>query len=280
MLIREWIEPEEGQGYRYLHAVSSGGCDFFWHYHPEFELTFAEGGSGRRYIGTDAEDFAGLDLALVAPNQPHSWHYPGGAVGTGVNVVFFTLDWLRALAAGGAPELAPLCQWLEQIRTGVVFSPALTRALAPSFVRLRELRGLARLSCLFEILAALQQDEGMRLLQGYRADVADRRLSAALEYLQEHYVEQVTLEEVARAASSSPATVKRLFATQMQSSFSNLLAQLRVNHACTLLMQTAQPIPALAQASGFPTLSQFYRKFAELKGCSPAAYRRRARLPA
>src|SRR3569833_1346781 len=170
MLIREWIEPEEGQGYRYLHAVSSGGCDFFWHYHPEFELTFAEGGSGRRYIGTDAEDFAGLDLALVAPNQPHSWHYPGGAVGTGVNVVFFTLDWLRALAGGGAPELAPLCQRLEQLRTGVVFSPALTHALAPSFVRLRELRGLARLSCLFGILASLQQDEGMRLLQGYRAD--------------------------------------------------------------------------------------------------------------
>ncbi|HZX25925.1 MAG TPA: AraC family transcriptional regulator [Telluria sp.] len=279
MLIREWIEPEEGQGWRYLHSAC-GGCDFFWHYHPEYELTFAFNGRGRRYIGADAEDFGELDLALVAPNQPHTWHYPVAGQGNEVSVVFFTLEWLRGLAGNGAPELAALCQWLEQIKCGVAFSAELTRKLAPAFARLHTLRGLARLSCLFEILAELQHDPGMRLLQGYSAEVEDRRLAAALAFMQEHYTRAVTLEEIAEAARSSPATVKRLFATQMRTSFSDLLAQLRIGHACNLLIGGEQSIPALAQASGFPTLSQFYRKFSELKGCSPAAYRKRYRLPA
>jgi AraC-like DNA-binding protein len=40
----------------------------------------------------------------------------------------------------------------------------------------------------------------------------------------------------------------------------------------------ALPIPALAEASGFPSLSQFYRKFTELKNASPASYRKNSQI--
>jgi len=276
MLVREWVENDAGQGWKYLYE-SCEGCHFFWHYHPEFELTFTRGGRGMRYIGSDADEFGPWDLALVAPNQPHTWHSPVAESGKHTQVVFFTLDWLKAMGQF-TPELAGLTQWLDQIRTGVVFSEALARALAPEFERLHALQGLERLACLFGILGRLQQDGGMRMLQGYSADISDRRLTAALTFLQDHYTGAVTLEQLAEASNSSPATVKRLFAQQMRTTFSDLLGQLRVGHASALLLGSDQSIPALAQASGFPTLSQFYRKFTELKGCAPAAYRKRYRL--
>lgn len=278
MLVREFVENDAGQGWKYLHE-SCAGCHFFWHYHPEFELTFTRGGRGMRYIGSDAGEFGTWDLALVAPNQPHTWHSPMAESGKETQVVFFTLDWLKSLGAH-APELGSLTQWLEQVRTGVVFSEELARSLAPEFARLHRLAGLERLACLFGILSRLQADAGMRMLQGYSADIGDRRLTAALTFLQDHYTEAVTLEQLAAASNSSPATVKRLFSQQMRTTFSDLLAQLRVGHASALLLGSDQSIPALAQASGSPTLSQFYRTFSQLKGCAPAAYRRRYRLRA
>ncbi|MGL4603456.1 MAG: helix-turn-helix domain-containing protein [Iodobacter sp.] len=53
---------------------------------------------------------------------------------------------------------------------------------------------------------------------------------------------------------------------------------MRIGHACHLLLTSEQTIPALAEASGFPSLSQFYRKFSEIKGCPPAIYRKTYRL--
>ena len=279
MLVRQIVENAEGQNWQYFHAREQW-CPFYWHYHPEFELTFTQHGQGIRYIGGDTAEFGILDLALVAPNQPHSWHMGSEGNLKEIQVAFFSLDWLRNLANHGAPELLPLCQWLSQISVGVVFSQKITRELRPHFAKLHDLRGLARLSCLLDILACLQRDSQMRMLQGNRAaDAQDRRLNAALLYLQNHFSEAVTLADLADIASASPTTIKRLFAEQMNTNFSSLLCQIRISHACKLLLTSEQTISAIGQASGFPTLSQFYRQFAILKKCSPANFRKKYRLP-
>jgi AraC-like DNA-binding protein len=280
MIVREWVPPTQGQGWQYFYTADQI-CPFQWHYHPEFELTFTYNAHGMRYIGGDAAEFGTLDLALVAPNQPHTWqaHSNTDESEQTVQVAFFTLEWLQTLAEQGVPELRPLCLWLTQIKQGVVFGEAMTQALQPKFKALHELRGLARLMCLLDILCRLQYDTEMRLLQGHTAaQVQDTRLANALSHLQQSYTQPVTLDDLAKVAKTSNATLKRLFAQQMQTSFSALLAQLRIGHACNLLLTSKQAIPALAQASGFPSLSQFYRKFAELKNCSPASYRKKLRL--
>lgn len=279
MLVRQVVESAEGQNWQYFYAKEQL-CPFFWHYHPEFELTFTQHAHGIRYIGSDTAKFSSQDLALVAPNQPHSWHMaPEGGLKE-IQVAFFSLGWLQNLANQGAPELLPLCYWLAQIRVGVVFSQKITRQLKPRFAKLHQLRGLARLSCLLDILSCLQQDTNMRMLQGFQAvEIQDRRLNAALVYLQNHFAEAVTLAHLADAASASTTTIKRLFSKQMNTNFSALLCQQRIGHACQLLLTSEQAIPAIGQASGFPTLSQFYRQFAILKNCSPASYRKQYRLP-
>lgn len=278
MLVREWIGSAEGQSWQYFYSKDQL-CPFLWHYHPEFELTFTQNARGIRFIGGDASEFTDPDLALVAPNQPHTWHAHADIGLKEVQVAFFTQSWLHNLATQGAPELLPLCQWLAQIRTGVIFGKTMTRALASRFAELHRLRGLARLSCLLDILSHLQSDPEMRLLPGQTISTEqDRRLNAALAYLQDHYAGTVTLDQLAVAAKASPATIKRLFFSRMNTSFSQLLAQLRIGHACHLLLTSEQTIPALAEASGFPSLSQFYRKFAEIKGCPPAIYRKTYRL--
>ena len=287
MLIREVIGRSHGHNWHYLGHCGEA-CPFQWHYHPEYELTLTRHGHGTRYLGSDVQAFGELDLALVAPNCAHTWHNVddsgSGHVLVQVQVVFFTLEWLQKLAAEGLPELLAVNQWLAGVRQGAVFSPQLIEQVLPLFDRLDQTRGLERLSVLLQILDALPCDEGVRHLGAYVASSeygggSDRRVEAALTHLHQHYRSTVSLDEIAAAAATSSSTLKRLFQERLGMSVTDVLIQLRIGHACHLLVSTALPIHRVASDSGFNNLGHFFRQFAAQRGCTPTEFRRHNQLP-
>ncbi len=284
MLIREVVGRSHGHNWHYLSHCGEL-CSFQWHYHPEFELTFTRCSHGTRYIGSDVQAYGELDLALVAPNCAHTWHNAEGSESCGeqLQVVFFTLEWLQALAAEGLPELNAVNQWLAGVRQGVVFSPRLIAQVLPIFDRLEATRGLERLTALLQILDALLRDDEARYLGAYTASpgsgASDRRVEAALGYLQQHYRSAVSLESIAAAAATSSSTLKRLFQERLGMSVTDVLIQLRIGHACHLLVSTDFPIHRVATESGFNNQGHFFRQFAVQRSSTPAEFRRQNHLP-
>ena len=208
MLIREVVGRSLGHNWHYISHCGEL-CPFQLHYHPEYELTFTRYSHGTRYIGSDVQAFGELDLVLVAPNSAHTWHNAEDSKNGGeqLQVVFFTLEWLQALAAEGLPELHAVNQWLAGVRQGVVFSPRLIAQILPVFDRLEATRGLERLTALLQIFDALLRDDEARHLGVYTATPgsggSDRRVEAALGHLQQHYRSAVSLENIAGAAASA-----------------------------------------------------------------------------
>ncbi len=284
MLIREVVGRSHGHNWHYL-SHCGWPCPFQWHYHPEFELTFTRYGHGTRYIGSDVQAFGELDLVLVAPSCAHTWHNAeDSAVGCArLQVVFFTLEWLQALAAEGLPELHAVNQWLAGVRQGVVFSPRLIAQILPIFDRLDATRGLERLTALLQIFDALLRDDEARHLGAFTANPgsggSDRRVEAALGHLQQHYRSAVSLENIAAAAATSSSTLKRLFQDRLGMSVTAVLIQLRIGHACHLLVSTDLPIHRVATESGFNNLGHFFRQFAVQRGSTPAEFRRHNQPP-
>ena len=43
----------------------------YWHYHPELELVYVKGGSGKRHIGSHLSYFNNGELVLIGANLPH-----------------------------------------------------------------------------------------------------------------------------------------------------------------------------------------------------------------
>lgn len=278
MLIREFVGHTAGQNWHYLYRGHEG-VEFKWHYHPEFELTLTRGAQGTRYIGSDVAQFDTFDLALVAPNQAHTWYSRTPAEDTRIQVVFFTPDWLRRLTENGLPEFSTFTEWLGTVREGVVFSPSFIQTVLPAFDSLHSQRDMARLVSLVSIFEALPRDRDARHIGGPSgAHGTDQRLDAALDYLHANYLQPVSLEAVANAASSSPSTIKRLFRTHLSASMIELLVQLRVGHACHLLVSTDKPIGLVASESGFANPGHFFALFRQRHGMTPLEFRRRHHL--
>ncbi len=283
MLTREFVGQTFGQNWHYVRLYDEG-VPFIWHYHPEFELTLSRNITGTRYLGGDVQSFQEVDFVLIAPNQAHTWHALPVAPGEGkapqqIQVIFFTLDWLKALVGSGLPELLAFSDWVAGVRDGVVFSRACSEMAIPLFDKLHEARNIERLCIVLTIFDALLRDvDARRLGSSNKAYVRDHRVELALNYLQKEYCRAIRLEDVADAAATSSATLKRLFRERLGMSVTDVLLQLRIGHACHLLVSTNMPVRLVAEASGYVNQANFFKQFSDRRGLSPAEFRRRHHL--
>ncbi|MBQ6399586.1 MAG: helix-turn-helix transcriptional regulator [Clostridia bacterium] len=98
-------------------------------------------------------------------------------------------------------------------------------------------------------------------------------IAAAMGYINSHYQEEVTLDDVASFAGFSRYYFSRSFKKQTGYSFKDYLCQKRVQVAMDLLIRTNRPMRDIALESGFGSVATFNRVFREKKGCTPSQYR-------
>jgi AraC-like DNA-binding protein len=107
------------------------------------------------------------------------------------------------------------------------------------------------------------------------ATTADMR--RAVDFIEGHFSEPISLADAARAASYSRCHFCKLFKEQLGMSFVSYLARVRVRHASDLLVRSELSITDIAFEVGFNDLSHFERVFRVIQRQSPSQYRRKAK---
>jgi two-component system response regulator YesN len=90
----------------------------------------------------------------------------------------------------------------------------------------------------------------------------------ALDYIQEHYKEDLTRGQAAEAACVSQAYLSRLFSQKLHTTFNRYLTDLRIERAGRLILETSLSIKEIAFAVGFHDPDYFGKVFKKLKGIS------------
>ena len=68
----EAIKPDFGHSFTYQKFDENRiNRNNLWHYHPELELVYVNGGSGKRQIGSHVSYYTNGDLILIGSNLPH-----------------------------------------------------------------------------------------------------------------------------------------------------------------------------------------------------------------
>lgn len=95
----------------------------------------------------------------------------------------------------------------------------------------------------------------------------------AMEYMEKHYEEHLTLSEVAEQIYVSQWHLSKLLNKYMKKSFSEILNQIRVDHAKELLKDPSLRIGDIAEQVGFLDMAHFSRVFKKYEGISANEYR-------
>lgn len=94
-----------------------------------------------------------------------------------------------------------------------------------------------------------------------------------LAYIELHY-RDCNLVTMGQAFGFHPSYLSTLLKKGTGKSFKDLLQLQRLNQAALFLVNSDLPIPEIAEEVGYSSVTFFYKKFKEIFGKSPSAYRR------
>ncbi|WP_051425693.1 helix-turn-helix domain-containing protein [Jiangella gansuensis] len=256
---------------RHLHR--SRAFPFSWHFHPEIELTLITAGTGTRYVGDNIEPYEPGQLTLLGSGVPHA--FVSAAPGRHeAAVIHFRPDFLGT-GLFEAPEFGAVGGLLTGADHGLQLT--VSDELALRLVELTSSDGAAGTLSLLDALVRLaERGPGRQLASpGYRALRPDssRRMDEVFGFLHAHYPDPIRLDDVAAVAHLSSAAFSRFFRRATGRTFTAYLTELRVGAACRLLADTDRAVADIAAACGFGNLSNFNRRFRELKDLTPRSYR-------
>jgi transcriptional regulator GlxA family with amidase domain len=150
-----------------------------------------------------------------------------------------------------------------------------TADLARALRRTRSLSRTAQedLIALLKLIAhqaATAHQQARLLAQSHQNQVVAR----ALAYLEQNFLDEVSLDDVASAAYTSRRNLTRLLSTHTGATVVDHLHRLRVKCACDLLQRSDAAIIEVALAAGFGSIQQFNRVFRSTTGQTPSAFRK------
>ena len=257
-----------------------------WHYHEELELHYTIRGEGVRFIGDNISTFAADEIILVGEKLSHAWrckdeyfqnnpHYSIEAI-----VLQFLPDCLGKQLLQ-LPESYLIPKLFEKAKSGLIIKGETKKLVAELMQNCVNETGFGKVIALLQILRVLaESDECETIVKTqttfHQSNEADNiRLNNIFNYTHAHYKDDITLEEVANIANLSITSFCRYFKTMTRKTYYDFLVEIRISHACRLLVENKLPTEVICFECGFNNVSNFYRHFKKVMGLTPLEYKKR-----
>lgn len=117
-------------------------------------------------------------------------------------------------------------------------------------------------------------DEVNRALALSKQAASNPNMTMILNYIQEHYMEPISLTEIANQFHFNPSYLSSYFSAHNSEGFSEYLNRVRVERAAQLLEQGEMSISEISEHVGYSDHSYFTKVFKKINGVSPSQYRK------
>jgi AraC-like DNA-binding protein len=253
-----------------------------WHYHVEVELIYFHSGGGTQFVGDHIKRFHPGDIILVGSNLPHYWRYDDAyfqgekALPVHSTVIHFSENfWGDAFL--DLPETRPIRSLLDKARRGIQVTAKEEKRVPELIEKIRRSEGVDRVVALIECLSAFAASESLRPLSsiGFRREFSEsenERINAIYDYTFRRFTQKIYLEEVSAIAGLVPNSFCRYFKSRTGRTYSQFVTEIRVGHACKLLIDNRISIKQLCFESGFNNFTCFHKNFKLITGKSPQHY--------
>jgi transcriptional regulator GlxA family with amidase domain len=118
-------------------------------------------------------------------------------------------------------------------------------------------------------------EEHQRMSIQWRFGIHDRRLTAAIAFMENNLETIVSIEEIADRCNLSHRQLERLWHQHFGMTPKKFYLDLRLNEARRLLRESTQPIASIAYSCGFVSASHLGAAYRRVWGCTPGEERRK-----
>lgn len=253
-----------------------------WHYHLEIELVVIRESTGTRFVGDSIEKFEEGEIVMIGKNLPHLWlndpvyFSKDSDLQARAQVLHFNKNFPDVLSS--LPEMEMIIQLFNRAKRGIKFKdPASNYKVIAMIDAMFHLQGLERYLKVLDVLRLLAEQQDYELLSspGFIQTFTkkdDKRMMKVLEYVMENITRNISLQEVASQINMNPSSFSRYFKRANKKTFTQFLNEIRIGFACKLLIEKRYNISEICYRSGFNNVSNFNRRFKDIKGMTPTDY--------
>jgi AraC-like DNA-binding protein len=255
-----------------------------FHFHQLCELVWIEKGSGKRLIGDRVENFSDGDLVLMSPDLPHIWQNEAVFSGrkktcrTKATVVYFPSDFLINLS--DEPAITqPIEQLIRKASRGIRFFGCTHERVTRILANISPGDGFKKIISFLTAMDILSGSKEFEYIASvsYRNcnDENDiRRFNEVYQFLMQNFRREIKLEEVAAICHIAPTSFCRYFKNRTGKTFTGLLNEIRIGHACKLLQDKNNSVAHSCYNSGYNNLTSFNKLFKLINQKTPSNYRK------
>lgn len=255
-----------------------------WHYHPEIELVNIIKGRGTQFIGDSIQHFKEGDLVLVGSNLPHYWRcdeiyfQDNSELNVEAKVVHFLEDiWGDKFIE--LPENKFIKELYKKAKKGLIIKGEAKKQVIFLMTKMLAEKDFKKIICLLEALYIISSSNDVELLSSSVSnnnynESETKRINDIYQFSLNNFKRKISLEEIADVANISTNSFCRYFKNKTLKTYSQFLIEVRVGHACKLLIENKLTISSVCYESGFNNFSNFNKFFKSITGKSPLQYKK------
>ncbi len=256
--------------------------DYPWHYHPEFEIIYVEKSYGIRLMGNHVGNFSDGDLMFISPNLPHVWkndddfYKNNKELFVDVYVIQFREDSLRD-GFFDLPEFAQIKKVFILGQQGLLIKGKECKEIVKLIKKVYYSSGVERLILFLKTLETIANISEYELLSslGFTNSIKTtdtERINKVMDFLMNNYTREIKLEEIARLVNLNKSSFCRYFRSRTHKTCSQFLNEIRIAHACKLLINKDMTISEICYETGYNNISHFNRQFKLISGLTARDY--------
>lgn len=251
------------------------------HCHEVYELNFVENAAGVvRTIGDSRETIGNLDLVFITGSKlVHVWNQ-GTCPQHEIHEITIHID--PDIFQGPLIDkraFASIRRMIERAQRGLAFPEPAIQIIREDIINVAlSTDSFAAVMRLLNLLYRLSLVEHARELSSSAFVNAaesneDKRISKAKEYIATHYMQTISLRNLADLTCMSEDAFSKFFRHKTGRTPNRYIIDYRLGIAARMLLTTKLSVSEIGYACGFNTLSHFNRLFRESKGCTPSEFR-------
>lgn len=226
------------------------------HFHKNFELIYIIDGELLLTVNGRSETMRRGDYALILENQIHAFEPSGHSV-----------IWVAIFSEQFVSYFAGYVGDLEGTHSVFVCSDSVHSLLQTQLIS-GESSITMKKACFYAVCDEYLKNVPLTERKNRNNDLICR----VLDYIEAHYLEDITLTSVAESLGYEYHYLSRLLNRRYHISFSRLINEYRVDKVISLLTDTDKSITDIAMESGFHSIRNFNHVFKDITGSAPGGY--------